>query len=519
MFGRMMVAAAFFLNSYLPYRKTKTFFYNFLENPHYPYKKYFDYVMMGLIFLSVYILIYSVKNELSSGWLVFNNYVISVIFLVEYLLRVWTYSDSSKIIIDQYEHDLFMHRPFSSRDALKAIVKQKVIFITSPMAIVDILAIMPFFHEFRVFRIFVLFRVLKLFRYAKSLRRLISILSSKKFELLTLAIFAAIMIMISSVLIYVMEANNVESKINTLPDALYWSVVTIFTVGYGDIVPVTQEGRAVAMLIIVSGIAVISVATSIVVSAFTEKLDEIKMDRLIDDVRRLEKFYLICGYSALTHEVIRKLHKRDLPIVVLEKDQLQASLARAQGFLALQYDSASLETYHSMKIHFDKQVEAIILLHESDVLNIYAALTIRELSKVIPIFSILHTIENRKKLTLAGINAIVNTHELIGLMSKLISAQPVAFEVMHALRSEETPTVIDEIHLDVGMEQKFDELLDNPLFYKRLSVLGVYKFSSQTFLFNPDKLTGIEAGDVVIVVANRSLIEEFRNKLHRGLRG
>jgi Trk K+ transport system NAD-binding subunit len=61
--------------------------------------------------------------------------------------------------------------------------------------------------------------------------------------------------------------------------------------------------------------------------------------------------------------------------------------------------------------------------------------------------------------------------------------------------------------------------LDNPLFYKRLSVLGVYKFSSQTFLFNPDKLTGIEAGDVVIVVANRSLIEEFRNKLHRGLRG
>jgi voltage-gated potassium channel len=410
-----------------------------------------------------------------------------------------------------------MHRTFSSRNALKAIVRQKITFITSPMAIIDVLAIMPFFHELRVLRIFVLFRVLKLFRYAKSLRRLISILSSKKFELLTLAVFATLMIMISSVLIYVMEANNIESKINTLPDALYWSVVTIFTVGYGDIVPVTPEGRAVAMLIIVSGIAVISVATSIVVSAFTEKLDEIKTDRLIDDVRNLQKFYLICGYSALTHEVIRKLHKRDLPIVVLEKDPLQASLARAQGFLALQYDSASLETYHSMKIHFDKQVEAIVLLHESDVFNVYAALTIRELTKTIPIFSILHIIENRKKLTLAGINAIVNTHELVGLMSKLISSQPVAFDVIHALRSEETPTIIDEIRLDTGMEQRFDALLNDPLFYHRLTLLGVYKFSSQAFLFNPDKLEGIYAGDVAIVVGNRSLIEEFRSKLHGGL--
>ncbi len=513
-----MVAAAFFLHAYQPYQKLKTFFYNFLENPHYQYKKYFDFFMMGLIFLSVYILIYSVKNELSNQWLVFNNYAISLIFLTEYFLRIWIYSDNSKIIIDQYEHDLFMHRSFSSMAALKAIIKQKIKFMTSPMAIVDVLAIMPFFHEFRIFRIFVLFRVLKLFRYAKSLRRLISILSSKKFEILTLAVFAAIMIMISSVLIYVMEANNLESKINTLPDALYWSVVTIFTVGYGDIVPVTSEGRAVAMLIIVSGIAVISVATSIVVSAFTEKLDEIKTERLIDEVSRLERFYLICGYSALTHEVIRKLHKRDLPIVVLEKDLALVAVARAQGFLALEYDSASLETYHTVKIHFEKQVEAIILLHESDVLNIYAALTIRELTKTIPLFSILHSIENRKKLTLAGIHSIVNTHELVGLMSKIISSQPVAFDVMHALRSEETPTVIDEVRLDIGMEEKFYELLHEPLFYKRLSVLGIYKFSTQAFLFNPSQLEGIEVGDVAIIVANRSLINEFRTKLHRRVR-
>jgi voltage-gated potassium channel len=515
MLSRYVVNSAYFLHTCRPYQRSKIFFYNLLENQNYHYKKYFDYFMIGLIFLSVYILIRSVKHELSYDWLLFNNYIISVLFLLEYLIRFWIYSNNSKIIIDQYEHDLFLHREFSFSKALKKMGKEKFKYISSPMAVIDILAIMPFFHELRVFRIFILFRVLKFFRYAKSLRRLISILASKKFEIMTLVIFAFILIMVSSVLIYVMEANHPDSKIITLADALYWSVVTIFTVGYGDIVPVTSEGRSVAMLIIIAGIAVISVATSIVVSAFSEKIDEIKEEKLLEEVARLERFYLICGYSPLTHEVIRKLHKRNLPIVVLEKDAQKVAHARTQGLLAIGHDSALLHTYNLLKVNFEQQIEAIILLHESDVTNIYAALTIRELNKQTQLFSILHHPENRRKLSLAGIDSIINPHELIGMMSKIVSLQPVAFEVIHALRSEETSTVVEEIWLDSGMGERFFTLLHDPLFYQRFSVLGIYKFDTEEFLFNPNPDIEIQAGDVAIVIANRSLVDEFRTKLHR----
>ncbi|MDD2829658.1 MAG: ion transporter [Sulfuricurvum sp.] len=515
MISKYVVNIAYFLHTCHPYQHSKIFFYNLLENQNYRYKKYFDYFMIGLIFLSVYILIRSVKHEISHDWLIFNNYIISLIFLTEYLIRFWIYSNNSKIIIDQYEHDLFLHREFSFTTALKKMGKEKFKYISSPMAVIDILAIMPFFHELRIFRIFVLFRVLKFFRYAKSLRRLISILASKKFEIMTLVIFALIMIMVSSVLIYVMEANHPDSKIMTLADALYWSVVTIFTVGYGDIVPVTSEGRSVAMLIIVAGIAVISVATSIVVSAFSEKIDEIKEEKLLEEVSRLERFYLICGYSPLTHEVIRKLHKRHLPMVVLEKDSHKVAQARTQGLLAIGHDSASLHTYHLLKVNFEKQVEAVILLHESDVTNIYAALTIRELTKHTSLFSILHHPENRRKLSLAGIESIINPHELIGMMSKIVSTQPIAFEVIHALRSEETSTVVEEIWLDSGMGERFFKLLHDPLFYQRFSVLGIYKYETEKFLFNPSPDIEIQMGDVAIVIANRSLVDEFRTKLHR----
>lgn len=515
MLGGWVVNTAFFLHTYHPYQRTRIFFYNILENQHYRYKKFFDIFMMGLIFLSVYILVSSVKHELSHGWLIFNNYVISLIFLIEYILRFWVHNSNSKIIIEQYERDLFLHRPFSFSRALKTIVTQKMEYVFSPTAIIDLLAIMPFFHEFRLLRIFILFRVLKLFRYAKSLRRLISILSSKKFEILTLIVFTMIMIMVSSVLIYTMEATNPDSKINTLFDAVYWSVVTIFTVGYGDMVPVTSEGRSVAMMIIVSGIAVISFATSIVVSAFTEKLDEIKEEKLIDSVNALDRMYLVCGFSPLAHEVIRKLHKRHLPILVLEKDPLKVALARKDGLLALAYDSASLHTYNVLKIDFEHQVEAVILLHDSDVANIYTGLTIRELSKATPLYSILHEPSNRKKFSLAGIDYIVNAHEIVGKMSRLIAYQPVAFEVIHALRSEQTSTVVDEIILDAAVSERFYRLLEDPLFYQRFSVLGIFSTSTQSFYFNPNPEVKIQPGDVAIVIANRNLIDEFRTKLHR----
>ena len=519
MLSRWVVNTAFFLHTCHPYQRTKIFFYNLLENSHYQHKKYFDIFMMGLIFLSVYILIGSVKHEIPHGWLIFNNYVISLIFLIEYVLRFWVHNSNSQTIIEQYERDLFLHRPFSFSEAMKTIFIRKMEYVLSPTAIIDLLAIMPFFHEFRLLRIFILFRVLKLFRYAKSLRRLISILASKKFEIFTLIIFTMIMIMVSSVLIYMMEANNPESRINTLFDAVYWSVVTIFTVGYGDFVPVTHGGRIVAMMIIVSGIAVISFATSIVVSAFTEKLDEIKEEKLIDSVNALKRMYLVCGFSPLAHEVIRKLHKRHLPILILEKDPQKVALARKDGLLALAYDSASLHTYNVLKINFEHQVEAVILLHDSDVANIYTGLTIRELTKTISLYSILHHPENRKKFSLAGIDHIVNTHELVGRMSKIIAYQPVAFEVIHALRSEQTSTVVDEIILDSTVSDRFYKLLEDPLFYQRFSVLGIFSISTQKFHFNPHPEIKIQPGDVAIVIANRNLIDEFRTKLHRKGKG
>ncbi|MDD2782948.1 MAG: potassium transporter TrkA, partial [Sulfuricurvum sp.] len=152
MFSQWMVGIAFFLHASPRYRHAKKFFYNLLENPAYPYKRFFDYTMMVLIVISVYILILHVKHEVSPKWIFFNNYVVSFIFFIEYMLRLWVYSDTSKIVIEQYEHDVFIQRPFNYFNALRTIFKNKLTFVTSTSSIIDMLAIMPFFHEFRILR-------------------------------------------------------------------------------------------------------------------------------------------------------------------------------------------------------------------------------------------------------------------------------------------------------------------------------------------------------------------------------
>jgi len=309
--NHILINTAYALSTSVWYQRKRRFFYNLLENDDYKYKKYFDIFMIFLIFLSVSILIYDVKGTLPIVLDDFNRYTISVIFLIEYLLRFWIFGSVSKIIIEHDEYNNLLSKDFDFSYVISTIAKEKLKYISSPKAIVDLLAIMPFFHELRLLRIFILFRVFKLFRYTKSMRIFASVLATKKFEFFTLFIFASVVIFISSVLIYIMEANQPNSSIKTLYGALYWSIVTISTVGYGDMVPTTSEGQLVAMFVIISGVAVLAFTTSLFVSAFTEKLDEIKEVKTIETISKIKKFYLICGYEDIAVEVAKKLMLSD----------------------------------------------------------------------------------------------------------------------------------------------------------------------------------------------------------------
>ena len=516
---RSIVDFAYYLNTSESYKKRKRFFHNLLENSNYKYKKYFDIFMITLIFISVVILIREVKSHVNDSFLFFNNYIISIIFLLEYILRVWISSSVSKVIIQQSEHDVMLDEKFNLFKAIQEIFRVKFKYIFSFKAVIDLLAIIPFFHQLRLLRIFILFRVFKLFRYAKSIQTFTSVISAKKFEFLTLLIFASIIIFVSSVLIYVMEGNNPDSPIDTLFEAVYWSIVTISTVGFGDITPVTQEGRVVAMFVIVAGIGVFSFTTSLIVTSFTEKLDEIKDTKAIDDIAKIKEFYLICGYENVAKEVAKELSKNN-KVIILEEDSHKAEMAKKDGFVALNYDPGSIQSYKKLRINIETQVKAILCLSYSDVENLYTALTVRSFNKDVFILSILKNKMNRNKLSFAGVNEIFYEKELVGIIAKEFVGQPVAFEAIHALRSNYNNIDVQEIIITQRVLDSYLTVgkLDNIKY--RIVLLGVYKNNKKRFFFNPIDSTILEVGDYILVIGNSQFLKEFSTHLNKkGLNG
>jgi len=509
----LIVDGAYAINTSKRYAKTKHFFYNFLENDSNRYKKIFDLFMIALIFSSVAILIREVKSHVDDTLLFFNNYVISILFLIEYMLRFWVTSSVSEIIVKHSEYDVMLGREFSLLKALKEIVGTKMQYVFSIKAIIDLLAILPFFHELRLMRLFVLFRVFKLFRYAKSIQTFGSVIATKKFEFLTLFIFASIIIFVSSVLIYVMEANNPASPVNTLFEAVYWAVVTISTVGYGDITPVSEEGRVVAMFVIVAGIAVFSFTTSLIVTAFTEKLDEIKDDKLINDIAKMKSFYLICGYEGISKEIAKKLSQSG-KIIVLEENEKKAQQAKKDGFFALNYDPGSIDSYRKLRINMQDQVKAILCLGHSDVENVYTALTVRSFNKDVYILSILKNKVNKNKLVFAGVNEIFYEKELVGMIAKGFAGQKIAFEAIHALRSSYNGVDIQEIVINERIADNYKNVGELHSKKFRVLLLGVYKSVSKEFLFNPKDDISVGVGDYLLLIGNVQFIKEFNTFLY-----
>ena len=121
---------------------------------------------------------------------------------------------------------------------------------------------------------------------------------------------------------------------------------------------------------------------------------------------------------------------------------------------------------------------------------------------------------NRKKLKFAGINNLVYPQELVGLMTKEFVGKPVAFEVIHQLRSEHSNVNIDEIAVTDRIVENFSNVGELGNKNYRVIVLGIYKSDNDRFFFNPIDSTLLELGDYIVAIGYKVFIKEFERHLH-----
>jgi voltage-gated potassium channel len=205
----------------------------------------------------------SLHAKYNEGFRLFDLFSV-VVFSVEYVLRVWSCTVEKK-----YRHPVW----------------GRLRYIVSFGAIIDLLAIIPFYihitsiidlRELRLFRLLRFLRLLKLGRYLNASKVISNVIKAKKEEFILCLGIIIFLIMISSSLMYFAEHNAQPSKFSSIPSAMWWSVITLTSVGYGDVYPITSLGRLLASFIAILGVGLFALPAGIFASAFLTEINKTK---------------------------------------------------------------------------------------------------------------------------------------------------------------------------------------------------------------------------------------------------
>ena len=180
-------------------------------------------------------------------------------FTVEYFLRVWICQ---------------MDEPYKGKGG-------RLRYLVSPFAILDLVAILPFYAArylpidlrfIRVLRLLRLFTLFKMARYTRSLRRMMNVLVAHQEELVITASLGAILLVFSSSVMYLLEHDAQPKVFSSIPATLWWGVVTLTTVGYGDMYPVTPAGKIFAGIIAFMGIGLFALPAGVIATGFAAEI-------------------------------------------------------------------------------------------------------------------------------------------------------------------------------------------------------------------------------------------------------
>ena len=223
----------------------------------------FDIFIISLIGLNVIALIlesiesiHNLSPKIFSGF----EYVSVIIFSLEYILRIWSCVEKP-----------VYRKPITGR----------LRFSITPLALIDLLAILPFYLPFtgldlrflRAVRMMRIFRVAKIGRYSQSLRLLQRVLTQKKEQLISTVFILFMLLIIASSMMYFAENRVQPEKFSSIPATMWWAVATLTTVGYGDVYPITHIGKLIASIIAILGIGMFALPTGILGAGFVEEID------------------------------------------------------------------------------------------------------------------------------------------------------------------------------------------------------------------------------------------------------
>jgi voltage-gated potassium channel len=327
---------------------------------------------------------------------------------------------------------------------------------------------------------------------------------------------AAILVVLTVLLISIGTVGYVLVAGFTWLEALYMTIITLTTVGFGEVRPLTDAGRLFTILLIVMGAGFVAYNLAYFSQLLLDgNLHELyRRRKLHKQVERLEGHYIICGFGQMGQIVVQQLMTHRVPVIVVDNGEDALLRLREKRILHLEGDATEEEHLIAAGIY---QARGLVSVVNKDTDNVFIVLTARDLNKELFICSRASSAGAEKRLLKAGANRVVSPYASGALRIAHNILRPTVTDFMDlALSSEGMELSMEEFAIPEEADLVRKKLVDSGIRHDYNLIVVAIKRLDATMIYNPAPQEVLEAGDILVAIGPRENLDQFAQRLYGG---
>ena len=285
-------------------------------------------------------------------------------------------------------------------------------------------------------------------------------------------------------------------------DCLWMVLITVSTIGFGEVQPLSPEGRIVTLLIIVAGLIFVQFtfqkAVRLFESGYFQRVNELRFKRIL---RKMKDHVILCGYGRVGQEISKQIKTQNIPIVVVENDIERKKIAEKNGLDVLFADATLDETLNLAGLNHCK---SLVVTLPNDAANLYVVLSAKSIRNSVKVIARAGTEESASKLRLAGANIVVSPYIAAGRAMASMALRPIAIDFLDLLAGSECEIEEFELSNDICLFENSEK--------RTLLELGIGKKSGakilaikedQKLITNPGGDFLLQPGQILIAFGSK----------------
>jgi voltage-gated potassium channel len=294
-----------------------------------------------------------------------------------------------------------------------------------------------------------------------------------------------------------------------LLDSIYMTIITITTVGYGEIHSLSTNGKIFTIIFILSGVIILAYAIGSLSELIIE--DEIRKifgrRKLEKKIAKLKNHYIICGYGRMGKVICDELDEESVPFIVIEKDENVIDLIDSKNFLYIKGDATLDEILIKAEI---KRAKGLVAVTSSDAENLYITLTAKNINPRLKVIA--RTIEDGAdvKLKMAGADMVFSLYQIGGMKMAQAILRPAVLNFIEIITQRKSmELLIEEVTVNNSSPLAGKTLRNSGIRQELGVIIIAIKKNSGEMLFNPIPDTLIEANDKLLALGEKKNLKKL----------